>query len=304
MPLVTGRTIRGLIKFGDGRVRTMTRNPVPNAETGGYRRKILEAKFSGSGKRIVCIEDDPDISSMLRTVLSMQGYEVVEAAKSTMGLDLLYRTFPHAVLLDLRMPVLGGMGILDILREKSGLREVPVICITASTDAASMYRALYRGADAYLYKPIDLELLKLVLAFLLEPRDRSACVAELAAHGRAGEILELLGREIDQRPKLEALLSLSSGGRMARDKLARRLTYEGEDLGCMLEEMVGAGVLTAEGEELALRAAWRKKAHRLAVLVEEHRGLELAANLVQMGVNLYELHDPETEGEEKQTAGP
>lgn len=256
----------------------------------------METRYSGSGKRIVCIEDDPDVSSMLRTVLSMEGYEVVEAAKSTMGLDLLYRTFPHAVLLDLRMPVLGGMGILDILREKSGLREVPVVCITAATDATSMYEALYRGADAYLFKPIDLELLKLVLAFLLDVRERHARAVELAAHGRAGEILDSLGREVDQLSKLETLLLLFSRGRMSRKELARGLVYGGGGLDHMLEEMLGAGVLALEGEELAVSAVWRERAHRLAALVEEHRGLELAANLVHMGVNLYKPPYPEAGG--------
>jgi len=249
------------------------------------------------GKRIVCIEDDPDISSMLRTVLSMQGYEVVEAAKGTAGLDLLYRTFPHAVLLDLRMPVLGGMGILEILREKSGLREVPVVCVTGAVDAASMYEALYRGADAYLFKPVDLDLLKLVLDFLLEERDRPARAAQLAGHGRAGEILGILGREVDQLPKLEALLFISSRGRAGRLELAQGMIYRGEDLERVLQEMVEAGILATEGEVLALSGAWRERARRLAALVEEHRGLELAANLVHMGVNLFGPGEAAGEGD-------
>ncbi|MBC7254012.1 MAG: response regulator [Actinobacteria bacterium] len=246
----------------------------------------MEAKGRGYGKRILCIEDDPEVSTMLRTVLSMQGYEVVEASKGTVGLDLLYRTFPHAVLLDLRMPVLSGMGILDILREKGGLREVPVVCITAVIDAASMYEALYRGADAYLFKPIDIDLLRSALAFLLEERERPARAAQLAGHGRAGEILGLLGREVDQLPKLEALLFISSRGRVDRLEPARGLVYRGEDLERLLQEMVEAGILTVEGRELAVSGAWRERARRLALLVKEHRGLELAANLVHMGVNL------------------
>lgn len=251
----------------------------------------MESKGAGSGKRIVCIEDDPDVSAMIRTVLSMEGYEVVEALKGTMGLDLLYRTFPHAVLLDLRMPVLGGMGILDILKEKSGLREVPVVCITAATDAASIYEALYRGADAYLFKPIELDLLKLTLGFLLEERDRAASARELAEFGQAPDVLQAVGREVDQLPKLEIISMFSSRKRLSRQELLEKMIYEGEDLDRMIDEMAEAGVLVAEEDELVLSETWRGRASRIRNLLAERRGLELAVNLVHMGINLFEFGD-------------
>ncbi|MDI7252131.1 MAG: response regulator, partial [Actinomycetota bacterium] len=229
------------------------------------------------------------------TVLSMEGYEVVEAAKGTMGLDLLYRTFPHAVLLDLRMPILGGMGILEILKDKSGLREVPVICVTAATDEFSMYEALYRGADAYLFKPIKIDLLKLVLRFLLEERDRPSRARELAGYGRAREFLDLVGRDVDHLPKLEALLVISSRGRIARHRLDESMVYGGGDLACILEEMVESGILVGEGEEIAVSEAWRARARRIRDLAAEHRGLELLANLVHMGINLFETGAPGAE---------
>ncbi len=247
----------------------------------------MEAKGPGYGKRILCIEDDPSVSSLIKTVLTLEGYEVLEAAKGTVGLDLLYRTFPHAVLLDLRMPVLGGLGILDILKEKSGLREVRVVCITAATDEASMYRALCRGADAYLFKPVEFEFLRLVLRYLLEERERAARARELAAFGRAAELLELMGREVDLLPKLEALLLLASGKRMSAEEMAGRMACEGADLGGALEEMVEQGILAREEGGLAVSSTWADRARSLASLVSEYRGLELAANLVHMGVGRF-----------------
>ncbi len=246
---------------------------------------------TGSGKRILYIEDDPAVATMVRVTLSLAGYEVVEASKGTQGLDLLYTSFPHAVLLDLRMPVLGGLGILDIIRGKSGLREVPVICLTALAEPEDIYAALYRGADAYLVKPIDFDLLKLVLAYLLEDRDRLARARELAGYDRAGDILDLLGKELDLLPKLEAMLLLAKRGVLGTSELYRFMVYRGEDLGRVLDEMVSAGMLEREGDSLRVAAPWRDRAAALARETSRSRGLELAANLVHMGVNLLDLQE-------------
>ena len=251
----------------------------------------MSGEQTGAGKRILYIEDDPAVSTMVRVTLSLAGYEVVEASKGTQGLDLLYTSFPHAVLLDLRMPVLGGLGILDIIRGMSGLREVPVICLTALSEPENIFAALYRGADAYLVKPIDFDFLKLVLAYLVEDRDRLSRARELLTYGRAAEIASLLGKELDLLPKLELLLMAWRRGPEGITGRGEPLVYRGEDLEKILEEMIEARMLEREGGLLRVSAAWRDRAEALAREVSRARGLELAANLVHMGVNLLDLEE-------------
>lgn len=253
----------------------------------------MNGERAGTGKRILYIEDDPAVSTMVRVTLSLAGYEVMEASKGTQGLDLIYTSFPHAVLLDLRMPVLGGLGILDIIRGMSGLREVPVICLTALSEPENIFAALYRGADAYLMKPIDFDLLRLILAYLLEDRDRSLRARELLAYGRAGHIKALLGKELDLLPKLEILTLVGKRGPLEPEELETRLVYRGDDRDRVVDEMVEAGLLVSEAGRLRISPAWKERTAALVQEVSSARGLELAANLVHMGVNLLDLEELE-----------
>ena len=99
---------------------------------------------------ILVIEDDAPLRRYLRATLQAYGYGVQEAATGAEGRDLLARTGPDVVLLDLGLPDVDG---LDLTREFRGWSQVPIIVVSARGKEEDKIRVLDLGADDYLTKP-------------------------------------------------------------------------------------------------------------------------------------------------------
>ena len=100
---------------------------------------------------LVC-DDEKDIVSALTIYLTTAGYQVFPAYDGTEALDLLRREDIHLVLLDIMMPKLDGIAALTRLREASN---VPVILLTAKSEATDKIQGLNLGADDYVTKPFN-----------------------------------------------------------------------------------------------------------------------------------------------------
>src|SRR5215213_1393586 len=106
------------------------------------------------GRRVLLIDDDDDIRTMVRRLYERNDAEVVEASTGPEGLKALYATRPDLVLLDVSMPDVDGWRVLDRIRE---LTDVPVLMLTASDRELEKVRALRAGADDYVTKPFGLQ---------------------------------------------------------------------------------------------------------------------------------------------------
>jgi DNA-binding response OmpR family regulator len=103
---------------------------------------------------VLIVEDDAHVVTMLRALLEVDGYEVTEAADGLLGLLKLATTGVDAVLLDVMMPDLDGVRVLEQLLEEHGELPVPVLVITGSPDGADRCRELI-GTDDVFEKPFD-----------------------------------------------------------------------------------------------------------------------------------------------------
>ena len=102
--------------------------------------------------RILAVDDEPAILSLLRRILEPEGYEVVTAANGEQALALLEEAKLDLVLLDIMMPGLDGFQLLDRIRQRC---DVPVIVLTARHEATTEHEALRLGADDYMRKPFS-----------------------------------------------------------------------------------------------------------------------------------------------------
>ena len=102
---------------------------------------------------VLVVDDEDDIRTVARLFLEMRGHDATEAVSGEEALAALECQSPDVVLLDLRMPGIGGWGVLDVLQERDRLRDLPVIVVSAHADAASAERAIEIGCRAYLAKP-------------------------------------------------------------------------------------------------------------------------------------------------------
>ena len=104
--------------------------------------------------RIVCIEDDPQIIELVRTILGRKGYQVIGAAGGQEGLTLVQVQRPDLILLDLMMPDLDGWEVYRRLKEDPLLAPVPVIVVTARAQDIDRVLGLHVAhVDDYLSKP-------------------------------------------------------------------------------------------------------------------------------------------------------
>jgi DNA-binding response OmpR family regulator len=132
-----------------------------------------------SGRRILVVDDDPDVRSLVRELLTRAGYELDEAPDGRTALRQLYAQPPELVLLDITMPEMDGWQTLERIRD---LSDVPVLMLTARGDELERVRGLKAGADDYVTKPFGRqELLARVEAVLRRSAGARATARETYA---------------------------------------------------------------------------------------------------------------------------
>ena len=102
--------------------------------------------------RVLVVEDDPSVRGLLHTLLSAEGYEVATASDGLAGLVKAATTSPALILLDLMMPDLGGLRVLEELRRDPALADTPVLVVTGKVEAVPAMRELV-GDDSVFVKP-------------------------------------------------------------------------------------------------------------------------------------------------------
>lgn len=103
---------------------------------------------------ILVVDDDESHRTLMCDLLEEMGYQATQASNGREALRLLAGALPAAVLLDLRMPVMSGWGLLEVLKEMPAARKVPVIIVSAY---GFEWEADLVGAAGFISKPVDLD---------------------------------------------------------------------------------------------------------------------------------------------------
>lgn len=105
-------------------------------------------------KKILVIEDEPEMRRNITTLLRYQDYEPIEAENGRVGVALARREKPDLVLCDVMMPELDGHGVLQALQQDPELATIPFIFLTAKGEKDDLRNGMDLGADDYLTKPV------------------------------------------------------------------------------------------------------------------------------------------------------
>lgn len=124
----------------------------------------IEPKFL-----ILVVDDSADNVAMISLDLQQQGYRVVTASNGEDAITVATQMMPNLILMDINLPTLDGLGATRRIRENAGLREVPVIAITAFGTEGFQRAAYDAGVSGYLTKPLDLDRMHQLIARLLSP---------------------------------------------------------------------------------------------------------------------------------------
>jgi DNA-binding response OmpR family regulator len=168
-----------------------------------------------AAKKILCIEDDRETAALITEELIDRGYEVTVAHDGREGLAAILKTMPDLVLSDISMPVMSGFELLErLIALAPRFSQMPFVFLTALTDRDDELKGRQLGADDYVTKPIDFDILGTIIDARLAGVARSGVwpktialnereveVLTWAARGKTsmeiGQILGLTKRTVD-----------------------------------------------------------------------------------------------------------
>ena len=152
----------------------------------------------GAGTRILVVDDVPDNVEILDARLASRGYEVVTAASGPEALERVHEDPPHLILLDVMMPGMDGHEVARRIKQDERLPFIPIILVTALTEAEDVVQGLESGADDHISKPYNF-------------RELEARVRAMLRIKRLQDELDLKNRELELANQRLKKLSITDG---------------------------------------------------------------------------------------------
>lgn len=117
--------------------------------------------------KVLLVEDTEDSRQMMRKLLEMSGFQVVEATNGKEAVEVASKVRPQIILMDLSLPFIDGIAATRQIRSLPGMSKVPIIAVSAHDTADFHIDALNAGCNAYITKPIDYPQLESIVNGLL-----------------------------------------------------------------------------------------------------------------------------------------
>jgi len=229
-------------------------------------------------RRVLLVEDNPDLAFGLRTSLEIEGYEVLHAETGREGLATASADAPDLIVLDLMLPEMSGYEVLRQLRRER--REMPVLILTAKGEEADKVQGFRLGADDYVVKPVGvLEFLARVEALLRRAQPRAALgvsrFGDLEVDGDRRTVA-VGGEEIDLSPlEFDLLNALAQrrGNLVSRAELLKEVWgYRSIVESRTVDTHIAKLRAKIDQGERSRIVTVRKKGYRLRVIGGEERG--------------------------------
>jgi CheY-like chemotaxis protein len=148
-----------------------TRDPLATSGLPNLKRDDVPKERQPIGPQflILVVDDAPDNLAMISLALQQQGYQVVTAGNGEDAVSVAKQMLPNLILMDINLPGLDGLGATRRIRETEGLRDLPIVAVTALGTEGFQRAAYDAGVSGYLTKPIDLDRMNQLIARLLSP---------------------------------------------------------------------------------------------------------------------------------------
>lgn len=110
-----------------------------------------------SAPLILYVEDNVSNRELVKRVLEVEGYEVMEAEDGPTGLELAAGRTPDLILMDINLPEMDGYAVTAELRKNSALARTPIVALTANVMRGDREKSLSAGCDGYIRKPVNID---------------------------------------------------------------------------------------------------------------------------------------------------
>jgi two-component system, cell cycle response regulator DivK len=111
----------------------------------------------GSGKKILVVDDKEENRRLLKKILVLHGYSIIEAESGEKAVEIAQTELPDLILMDIRLREgIDGIEATRRLKALPGVTHIPVVAITASVSPEDMQRALDTGCSGFIRKPVDI----------------------------------------------------------------------------------------------------------------------------------------------------
>jgi DNA-binding response OmpR family regulator len=136
-------------------------------------------------KKVWIVDDDPDMRSATHLMFQLLGYDLREFSDGRdVSRALLGGEFPDLLFLDLNMPEVSGLDVLQFIRSRKTWKKMPILIMSSDAEDARVEQTMRMGADGYVFKPVSLEELESSISAAIEKR-------RLIYEGKTGPLVEI-----------------------------------------------------------------------------------------------------------------
>ncbi|MGL5082665.1 MAG: response regulator transcription factor [Microcoleaceae cyanobacterium] len=165
-------------------------------------------------KRLMLVDDDPNLVLLVRDYLEFRGYEVVTAENGVKALEILEKDLPDLIICDIMMPEMDGYTLVKTIRENVRIGWIPVLFLSAKGQSQDKVKGLNTGADVYIVKPFEPEELVAQVESSLRQASRLTKRQGIGVEGRS--TIQVRG-DVELTPTELKVVQLVAQGKANRD---------------------------------------------------------------------------------------
>jgi two-component system, cell cycle response regulator DivK len=118
---------------------------------------IAASERIGTMTTILYVEDNPDNRLLIRRILQVEGFDILEASSAAEAMKVLENIIPELILMDINMPEVDGFTLMARLKKMPEFKNTPIIALTANVMRGDREKTLEAGCDGYIQKPVDVD---------------------------------------------------------------------------------------------------------------------------------------------------
>ncbi len=128
--------------------------------------------MKGSKLKVLLVEDNYMNKVLVKEILTMNGYDIIEADSGIEAIKLIGSERPDVVLMDLHLPEMDGVTAMRIIKADKAVKKIPILALTASASQGEADGILGKGFDGYIGKPIEVKKLLEAISESLKPKNK------------------------------------------------------------------------------------------------------------------------------------